>query len=155
MVNKRTHTLNMAVQAGKIRSLFPDASLSFTQNKLTWKSEITPSPLSASYQVKLVYEKGEHPNVFVTNPKLSLHPDKFSLPHIYNTEKQKLCLYYRKGREWKSDMLIANTVIPWTCEWLIHYECWVATGTWHGGGIHNESEAEKELNRLKKEMNEK
>ena len=31
-------------------------------------------------------------------------------------------------------MLIADTIVPWTCEWLIHYEIWLATGEWHGGG---------------------
>ena len=31
-------------------------------------------------------------------------------------------------------MLIADTIVAWTCEWLIHYEIWLATGEWHGGG---------------------
>jgi hypothetical protein len=31
-------------------------------------------------------------------------------------------------------MLIADSTIPWTAEWLIFYEIWKATGDWHGGG---------------------
>lgn len=31
-------------------------------------------------------------------------------------------------------MLLSTTVVPWTAEWLIHYEVWLATGQWTGGG---------------------
>lgn len=154
MVNKRIHTLNMAVQAGKIKSLFPESNISFNQNRLTWKYEITPSPLSNSYDIKLTYIKGEHPNIFIENPKLQFFPKENKLPHVYSTAKQWICIYYRKGREWNSEMLIANTIIPWTCEWLLHYELWVSTGTWHGGGIHHETEAEKQANKQKEETDE-
>lgn len=33
---------------------------------------------------------------------------------------------------------IANTIIPWTIEWLYYYELWLATGEWLGGGDHPE-----------------
>ena len=33
-------------------------------------------------------------------------------------------------------MFIADTIVPWACEWLLHYEIWLATGEWHGGGEH-------------------
>lgn len=36
-------------------------------------------------------------------------------------------------------MLIANTIVPWTSEWLFYYEIWLATGQWHGGG-HSSAE---------------
>ncbi|MBK6642691.1 MAG: hypothetical protein IPG39_16455 [Bacteroidetes bacterium] len=39
-----------------------------------------------------------------------------------------------------------------TCEWLCHYELWVCIGTWHGGGIHHETEAEKQANKQKKQL---
>ena len=38
--------------------------------------------------------------------------------------------------KWNERKMIAKTIIPWTSEWLFHYEIWVTTGTWHGGGIH-------------------
>ena len=39
--------------------------------------------------------------------------------------------------------LIANTIIPWTVEWLYYYELWQATGEWLGGGEHPENEIDK------------
>lgn len=138
--NYYDHSLNFALQAGKIKSLFPDSKLNFDQNRLVWTYSLTPSPLSCTYDVKLIYKRGEDPNVFVINPKLKLYPGETKLPHVYNTDKQWLCLYFRRAREWRSSMLIANTVISWTCEWLVHYELWVGTGNWGGGGIHLENE---------------
>ncbi len=140
----KIQTLNMGLQGGRIKSLFPSSSISFDQKLLTWKHSITPSPLSNSYQIKLLYRIGDHPNVFVTSPTLLLYPGETKLKHVYDTSKQWLCLYYRKGREWNGGMYIADTVIPWISEWLLHYECWLATGTWHGGGIHHGTELEKD-----------
>ncbi|MDP9848099.1 hypothetical protein [Streptosporangium lutulentum] len=31
-------------------------------------------------------------------------------------------------------MLLARTILPWTCEWLLHYELWLITGRWAGSG---------------------
>jgi hypothetical protein len=31
-------------------------------------------------------------------------------------------------------MSIADTIVPWTAEWLVHYEIWLMTGEWYGGG---------------------
>lgn len=152
--NLKTQSLNMALQAGKIKSLFPASALSFNQNSLIWKYTITPSPLSASYEIKLSYTKGKHPNVNVINQILALHEGAEKLPHVYNTEKQWLCLYYRKGREWNRGMFISDTIIPWACEWLYHYELWVCTGLWHGGGIHQETEAEKQASKQKENIDE-
>jgi hypothetical protein len=33
-------------------------------------------------------------------------------------------------------MFLADTVVPWTSEWLFFYEVWHATGLWLGGGTH-------------------
>ena len=144
MVRTKAHSLSMALQAGKIKSLFPGSVISNDPNKIIWKYSITPSPLSCTYEIKLIYIKGEQPNIFVLNPKLSLHPNEKKLPHVYDNEKQWLCLYYRKAREWNSSMLLTETVIPWTSEWLYHYEIWLATGEWHGGGIHHEMGGEEQ-----------
>lgn len=143
MVSNKIHTLNLALQAAKIRSLFPLSQLSVNRNRLVWRHTITPSALSASYDVELIYVRDEHPNVYVVSPKLELYPGEVKLPHVYDTEKQWLCLYYRRSREWKSNMFLTDTVIPWTCEWLLHYEFWLTTGVWHGGGIEHISEAKK------------
>lgn len=126
--------LNMAVQAGKIRHDYPLSSISYTHTQLRWRATITPSPLSISYNIKLSYTKGKHPNVFVVAPKLELYPGIEKLPHVYNTDRQWLCLYHRPTYEWEHFMFIADTIIPWTHEWLVHYELWLSSGVWRGGG---------------------
>jgi hypothetical protein len=45
-----------------------------------------------------------------------------------------LCLYYDEFDG--GQHLIADTVVPWISEWLFHYELWLSTGSWHGGGVH-------------------
>jgi hypothetical protein len=126
--------LNMALQAGKIGHDYPLSSVSYTHTHLLWTATIIPSPLSLSYDIRLSYTKGKHPNVYVVSPKLELHPDAVKLPHVYDTEQQWLCLYHRPTSEWENFMYISDTIIPWTYEWLIHYELWLSSGEWHGGG---------------------
>lgn len=31
-------------------------------------------------------------------------------------------------------MLLADTILPWTSEWLLHYELWLVMGRWAGSG---------------------
>lgn len=138
--NNKSKPLNMALQAMKIKSIFPDSKLEFDQKQLVWQYEISPTPLSITYSIKMVYTKGKHPDIFVIDPKLTLFQGEEKLPHVYNSSKQWLCLYVRKARQWNRSMYIADTIIPWISEWLFHYECWLATGIWHGGGVeHNKS----------------
>ena len=33
-------------------------------------------------------------------------------------------------------MYLAETILPWASEWLAHYEGWLYTGEWKGGGVH-------------------
>ncbi|WP_346864481.1 hypothetical protein [uncultured Draconibacterium sp.] len=140
MVKIKSKGLNIFVQAAKIRKSFPDSKVTVTSNKLIWKGVLKPTFLSESYEIKLDYKVGYHPCIYVINKKLELYEGRKSLPHVYSTEKQWLCLYYRKAREWTSQQLIAETIIPWTSEWLYHYEFWLATGKWHGRGIHGKQE---------------
>jgi hypothetical protein len=32
-------------------------------------------------------------------------------------------------------MWLGDTIVPWLAEWLIYYEGWRLTGTWHGNGL--------------------
>jgi hypothetical protein len=65
--------------------------------------------------------------------------------HVYDTNEQRICLYYRKAREWNSSMFLSDTIIPWASEWLLHHELWVMTGVWSGGGIHNAPKIDLQL----------
>jgi hypothetical protein len=103
--------------------------------------------------LKLQYTRNKGVKVYVINPKpLALARGKKFLPHVYSTPQQRLCLYYPNGIEWNVGMLYTATLIPWACEWLCHYELWVTTGTWHGGGIHHETEAEKQAEKKKENI---
>lgn len=148
--------ISLVHQEGTLKSYFPGTQVKRkSEMELTWTGTVTPSPLSASYTLRLHYKYKEGAKVYVIDPKpLKLAEGKAVLPHVYSTPEQRLCLYYPSGNEWDTGMYYVKTLIPWACEWLVHYECWVATGTWHGGGIHHETEAEKQATKEKEEANE-
>lgn len=149
--NKR---VSLIIQEGILKAMFPGCTvIRDKERSLVWKHSITPTPLSDIYQLKLVYKRNDGIKVYVMNPKpLQLAKGKSILPHVYSTSEQRLCLYYPVAREWDTSMLYTKTIIPWASEWLYHYEFWVGTGIWNGGGIHHETEAEKQVNK-QKEMN--
>ena len=133
----KSQEIPLIVQANKLQSYFSDSKYSVRQNILVWKGYLQPTYLSPKYLIKVVYQREKHPNVYVIDPKpLALAEGKSKLEHVYNTDKQHLCIYYKRAKEWNQTKFIADTIIPWTSEWLLHYEIWVATGIWHGGGIH-------------------
>lgn len=82
------------------------------------------------------YKAGGPAKVYVLDPALTV-PEGMRLPHTFPGER--LCLHF--PGEWNGSMLIADTIVPWASEWLMHYEFWLATGQWHGGG--HEPEAPK------------
>jgi hypothetical protein len=43
---------------------------------------------------------------------------------------QSLCLYADGG--WDTTLFLVDTIVPWTSEWLAHYELWAIDGTWYG-----------------------
>lgn len=137
---------SLIIQAGTLKSYFPKSKIERNGEKeLIWIGDVTPSPLSAKYTLELHYRYNEGAKVYVIDPKpLQLADGEKVLPHVYSTPKQQLCLYYPKDNEWNTGMLYVHSLIPWACEWLCHYELWVCTGTWHGGGIHPEAEVEKQ-----------
>lgn len=138
--------ISLIKQAGSLRSYFPKSKVKRTgEEEIIWISDVTPSPLSSTYKLKLHYKRNKGAKVYVLDPKpLPLASGATVLPHVYSTPEQRLCLYYPKDNEWNTGMLYVHTLIPWACEWLCHYELWVSTGTWHGGGIHHEEEAVKQ-----------
>jgi hypothetical protein len=79
--------------------------------------------------VRLDYRHGGFPRVGVLSPALESRLDQ-PLPHFYR--EGVLCLHLEG--EWHPDMFLATTTLPWASEWLVHYEIWLATGVWYGGG---------------------
>ena len=129
----------LSVQLGKLKHYFPNSTnyMDIHTNRLIWKTTLQPSELSLAYEIKIVYTLGQSPKVYVVSPKpLALADVALRFLHVYKQVKHQLCLYYGPAREWTPDKMIADTIVPWASEWLLHYEFWLVTGIWHGGGIH-------------------
>jgi hypothetical protein len=116
-------------QAFALHGLFPEVKAKLTVTQLVWTGPIQPTPASRVYVVRIAYMLGHFPRVRVLSPDLETRPGE-RLPHVYGDGS--LCLHLED--EWSPDMLIVDTTLPWTAEWLINYEIWKATGEWHGGG---------------------
>ncbi|MEN6348254.1 MAG: hypothetical protein ABFD08_02505 [Syntrophomonas sp.] len=92
-----------------------------------WTGTLQPTPNSPEYKIKIVYSNNRRTSVFVEEPEL-VH----SAPHIYPQDKS-LCLYYPPDGSFNSrTSYIADTIIPWTAEWLYWYEEWLRSGIWWG-----------------------
>lgn len=115
----------------RIEKLYSTCAIRAKDRNLEWTGHLQPSPLSIRYKVRIAYRLGKRPVVTIIEPCLErLEGER--LPHVY--EKDELCLYY--PGEWSGKSHIADTIIPWISEWLLHYEIWLATGGWQGGGEH-------------------
>lgn len=126
---RRAHGLSLAVQAAHLDRRYPDGRIVLRANRLTWLGHLKPTDISRAYEVLAVIEPGWAPLIYVVDPPLQRRDDE-PVPHVYSAND--LCLY--TGDEWNDTMIVADTLIPWTSEWLFFYETWHATGDWLGGG---------------------
>ncbi|PKN62640.1 MAG: hypothetical protein CVU57_23445 [Deltaproteobacteria bacterium HGW-Deltaproteobacteria-15] len=110
---------------------------------LRWEDTVRPTPLSREYFIRLIYKLGSQPEVFVLEPSLKVLAGGRTIPHLYSQEKEKLCLYMPKYREWLPCDQLATTIVPWIFSWLFYFEEWLASDEWKGGGEHPRSENEK------------
>lgn len=120
---------SLAQQAYALRARIPEGVVALSRDRLQWTSSITPTALSRTYLIELCYRRGHMPEVRVRRPALEPRRGE-TLPHVYRGGV--LCLH-RDG-EWNDGLLLVDTIVPWTAEWLLFYEIWHATGEWHGGG---------------------
>ena len=118
-------------QWSALRKRYPSGNGQSHKNRLRWEMSIQPTPLSLTYDVRLLYSLEQSPKVFVQSPTLELWHDE-PIPHRYGDGS--LCLYLPGTGEWDRTMLLADTMIPWASEWLYFYELWLGTGEWCGGG---------------------
>ncbi len=132
---KKIKPITLVKQQQLLKNIVVTKSTSIVNGCLYWFGSIQPSPLSAKYELKLVYKIKKELSIYLLSPKLSSIKGK-NVPHLYNVEKQKLCLFRPAYHEWTPDMYLSETIIPWSAEWLIYYELWIATGEWLGGGEH-------------------
>ena len=127
MANRRT--LALFREARLIDEHYPQGQTKLKPGALRWTGELQPSEISRLYLVDLRFAPPRLPSVFVRRPRLAIDADGH-LPHI--NHNGSLCLH--EPGQWSPGDPIAKTILPWTCEWLLHYEFWLATGEWCGSG---------------------
>lgn len=125
--------VSLALQVAAMRSYFPQFRRIGSRQGVTWTGHLQPTKDSPKYEVKLSYNLGSLPKVWILNP--SIVDDA---PHRY--PDQSLCLYYPHDRSWSPAKHIFKTIIPWTSEWLAYYEVWCLTGIWYGKEVPHEGE---------------
>ena len=136
-MRSRVRSLSLAQQAFALRSFFPAAATNLRATGLVWEGDLTPTPLSRDYTVRITYSLENYPRVVIVRPSL-VADENGLLPHFY----REGCLCLHEANEWDGSMLIADTIVPWTAEWLAHYELWKRSGRWYGdGGPADQTEA--------------
>jgi hypothetical protein len=135
MVGKNNH-ISLITQNIYLKRVYPESDVKrYREESISWTHTIKASPLGSLYKVKLHYSKSAGVKFHVLEPKpLQLADGSSELPHVYSTSDQRLCLFYPDGKEWTPADLFTETIIPWAHEWLFHYETWVGSGHWKGGG---------------------
>ena len=131
----RRKEYSLAVQAAVLRQFYPAGRYWTKRSELRWVGALCPADFADDYLVQIRYRLGKAPRAFVLRPSLHRRGNE-SPPHLYSHSRQELCLYLPNAREWNGTMMLARTIVPWAAEWLLHYEVWLATGTWTGGGRH-------------------
>ena len=120
----------------RLRKDFPAGSGTVRREHLRWDCALSPSPLSREYLVRLEYSFAMSPTFVVLQPDLRLLASGKIIPHLYSQERCQLCLYLPRSGEWRPSLFLSKTIVPWACEWLLHFEAWILTGVWEEGGVH-------------------
>jgi hypothetical protein len=108
--------------------------------RLVCRGALRPTPVTSVYSIRLEYAVGQLPIAVVEEPLLTGRPDGEEIPHMYPANEQwpaRPCLYYPSDGDWATDRSLATTIVPWLLEWLLHYEVWLTTGEWRGGGVEH------------------
>ena len=133
--------LTVAAQNAKIRKHFPTFRQVMDADFMgVWEGTLTP--ICQPYRVRLVYFCRRtfkycmivNPAIAVTvlDPKVgpNMRGTGERTPHIYALnappDSPRLCLY--DPGDWYPHEAIADTILPWTIDWLFFYEGWLATG---------------------------
>jgi len=125
----RGRQLTVTQQAVRLQQRFPEEHSPLVKaGLLVWTVTLQPTPMSVRYRVEIRYKHRQRPKVTVLTPTLETRQGE-PLPHVYPSDE--LCLYYQDEFVGTEDF-IADTIIPWTSEWLYFYEHWMTTGLWLG-----------------------
>lgn len=76
--------------------------------------------MNSSYRVRIEYGIRERPKVWVEEPKLRRRKPEERIPHTFADDCP--CLFHS---DFRSDLPLATTIVPWLCYWLFFYESWL------------------------------
>mgnify|MGYP003394051487 FL=1 len=107
-----------------------------SRTSLVWVYSGRPTPVGRLYTLELEFRQGEHPSVSVNSPNLLALASGRALPHVYEQDPARLCLFLPWTDEWTPQRTLVETVMPWSLLWLYYFEVWLGTGAWTGGGMH-------------------
>ncbi len=93
---------------------------------ITFTGTLQPHPYFPEYTVKITYRDWKNPRAQILSPRLVE-----GTPHYYS-KTRTVCLYHPDNFQWKKDISIATTIVPWVSSWIFFYEVWKQTGTWFG-----------------------
>jgi hypothetical protein len=118
------------------------------RERLTWRFDARPSPLSRLYGLRIEYGQHGSPDVFVDAPDLHALAGGRRLPHVYSQRPVELCLHLPEAFEWTRSDRLDLTVVPWSALWLFYFEEWLWSDDWKGGGVHpGETDRRRSLRR--------
>lgn len=77
-----------AQQLCTLRIRYPDSEGHLLHNGFEWTFTLTPTDLSDTYRIKIIYRDGMVPQVYVLSPKPLRMPENAKrLPHTYDTKR--------------------------------------------------------------------
>ena len=143
--------LSVAEQAEQVEGEWPAfRTIERSPSVGRWEGYLQPNAKRYRVEIALFLQDTELSSTVVPNPRIKVlqdlrrRRDRRSLPHIYpnrsDPKRPYLCLFLPKKREWHVGLSIADTVVPWTSNWLACYEAWLVTGKWSCGGVEHEDD---------------
>lgn len=106
------------------------------RGRFYWRYKVSPTPVSRVYSISLRYRVGGSPSVIAEEPALKTLAGGRRIPHVYDQDPARLCLYLPGKGEWRTWMPLDETVVPWVALWLFYFEEWLVSDEWKGGGAH-------------------
>lgn len=127
--------LSVAAQLLDLRKNRSDLEVCIDKDELVVRGHLQPAPSMRSYRFLLRYRMGLSPKIWIKEPALTELSKGRKIPHLYSQKAAQLCLFYPPANEWTKNMLLRNSFLAWASEWLYHFEIWLVTNIWTGGGI--------------------
>lgn len=134
----KSQRLSLAQQACILKQRHPESVCKIRQGSLYCRiDEFRACGCSHRYSLEIIKDPGKPAEVWLSGDALRKCANLKTIPHIYDSSEAKrkvmLCLSYK---DWQPSQAYTDTFIPWAMEWILHFEAWLYTGEWNGGGKH-------------------